>query len=196
MHANIYKVSVLWSELPLLAKGVILNRILFCMHSVYRSMITLWSFIRFSHRGGSCLRSLTRLIRDSPQVVWRKMPGRCATLFPRALKCSVPSRSPRTSDSIVSDPVCKVCLVWIYRKSQAKSTAGIKHCRKSNLNIHQSYFQIMLSIMCTEYIKNSVKLKGIATKFKLSKSQIHQRRSCLSDTAPTHQVIGISCCIV
>lgn len=195
MHANIYKLSVLWSELPLLAKGVILNRILFCMHRFYLSMITLWSFIRFSHRGGSCLRSLTRLIRDSPQVVWRKMPGRCATLFPRALKCSVPSRSPRISDSTVSNPVCKVCLVWMYRKSQAKST-GIKLCRKSNLNIHRSYFQIMLSIMCAEYIKNSVKLKVLATKFTFRKSQIHQRRSCLSDSAPTHQVIGISYCIV
>lgn len=158
MHANIYKLSILWSELLLLAKGVILNRI-FCMHSVYLSMITLWSFIRFSPRGGSCLRSLTRLIRDSLQVVWRKMPGRCATLFPRALKCSVPSRSPRTSDSTVSDPVCKVCLVWICRKSQAKSTAGIKLCRKSNLNIHRSYFQIMLSIMCTEYIKTLLNWK-------------------------------------
>lgn len=87
--------------------SVCLNRTWFCILNVYYSVLIDCSFILFFSRGGSSLCSLTRLIRDSPQAAWRKMPGRSATLSPWALKCSAPSHSPRTLASTVSGP-------WVY----------------------------------------------------------------------------------
>ncbi|KAF6731546.1 Aspartate aminotransferase, cytoplasmic [Oryzias melastigma] len=53
-------------------------------------------------RGGSCFRSLTRPIRDSPQGTWRRTHGPSATSSPKASRCSALSHSPRTLASIMS----------------------------------------------------------------------------------------------
>lgn len=74
-------------------------------------------FILIVSRGGSCLCSSTPPIRDSPQAVWKKMPGQSDTLSPWASKCSAPSPSPKTSASTVSDALsCSVSLFVLWQK--------------------------------------------------------------------------------
>lgn len=74
----------------------------------------LFLFLLFFGREGSCLCSLTQLIKDSLRAAWIKMPGPFGFSCRWALKCSAPSHSPRTLASIVCNTwACSYQLVTV-----------------------------------------------------------------------------------
>ena len=81
-----------------------------------------------SHSGGGSSSSSTRPIRALRRGALRRMPGPCATSYPRALSSSAPSPSPRTSACTVSDPGGGATILLFYQNGFSKMDSSETEC--------------------------------------------------------------------